>query len=112
MIFYKETFSAEIKHIDSSFSKLDYNCHSNQEREIDTSMKREKSLLPTRVNPLGISVSLTDKGKNCKRLLHRHMIFYGETFSSEIKNIDSRFSKRVYNFHSAYQEREIEPSMQ
>ena len=62
-------------------------------------------------NPLGISVSLTDKGKNCKRLLQRHVVFYEENFSSKIKNIDSSFSKLVYNFHSAYQEREIRPSM-
>ena len=52
-----------------------------------------------------------DKGKNCKRLLQRHVIVYEETFLSEIKNIDSSFSKLVYNYHSAYQKREIDPSM-
>ena len=39
------------------------------------------------------------------------MIFYEETFSFEIKNMDSSFPKLVYSFHSAYQEREIDPSM-
>ena len=63
------------------------------------------------LNSSVIIVDLLDKGKNCKRLLQRHVIFYEETFSSKIKNIDSSFSKLVYSFHSTYQEREIEPSM-
>ena len=63
------------------------------------------------LNSCVINVRLLDKGKNCKRLLQRHVIFYEETFSSKIKNIDSSFSKLVYNFNSVYQEREIRPSM-
>ena len=39
------------------------------------------------------------------------MIFYEENFSSKIKIIDSSFIELVYSFHSAYQEREIGPSM-
>ena len=65
----------------------------------------------SRINSSVIIVNLLDKRKNCKRLLQWHMIFYEETFSSKIKNIDSSFSKLVYSFHSTYQEREIEPSM-
>ena len=41
----------------------------------------------------------------------RHVIFYEENFSSKIKNIDFSLRKLVYNFHSAYQDREIGPSM-
>ena len=67
--------------------------------------------MTVKLNPFVISVSFTDKGKNCKPLLQKHVIFYEETFSSKIKNIDSSFSKLVYSFHSTYQEREIEPSM-
>ena len=40
------------------------------------------------------------------------MIFYEENFSSEIKIIDSSFSKLVYSFHSGYQEIEVGPSME
>ena len=63
------------------------------------------------LNTCGNIVSLTDKGKNCKRLLQRHVIFYEENFSPELKNIDSSFIKLVYSFHSSYQERATEPSM-
>ena len=44
-------------------------------------------------------------------VLQRHVIFYEETFLSKIKNVDSGFVKLAYNFDSAYQEREIKPSM-
>ncbi len=63
------------------------------------------------LNSHGINGVLNAKGKNCKRLLQPHVISYEETFSPEIKNIDSYFMKLVYSFHSAYQEREIGPSM-
>ena len=39
--------------------------------------------------------------EKCKPLLQRHVIFYEETFLSEIKNIDSSFIKLIYSFHSA-----------
>ena len=70
-----------------------------------------KKFLMQRFNSCVINVRLLDQGKNCKRLLQRHLIFYEETFSSEIKNIDSSFSTLLYSFHSAYQEREIVTSM-
>ena len=51
MIFYEENFSSKIKNIDSSFIKLVYSFHSAyQEREIGSSMKREKSVDDMRVN--------------------------------------------------------------
>ena len=63
------------------------------------------------LNSLVFIVHFVDEGKKCKRLLQRHVILYQETFSSEIKNIESSFRKLVYNFQSAYQKREIDPSM-
>ena len=42
-----------------------------------------------------------NKGKKCKPLLRRHVIFYEESFLSKIENIDSSFSEKTFfPFHT------------